>query len=323
MVIRIARFRLGRDVEGLSMRSSVRRRGRGVWELTVDVGRDAEGKRVRQFRTVRGTKAEAERVLNEMLRVAEFSQGLTSSRMLLGEFMERWLEGRMYPRLRSQTCVLYPREVRLRLGPELGNIPLHRLTTRDLSEMEYRLSKGGARVLQTCRRVLSIVLNHALKLGLIGRNPLVGLDAVGYRRKQPMMPDVESVSGPLAHLRENEPEFHALCHVLAYTGMRMSEVLALRWGNVILDGAFLQVLRSLGRARGGGAEVTPPKSRAGRRRIELDADTVEVLRAHRKRQLDRRERAGRVLAGPGFGVHQRCGLVYVHGGDPQKAGPAG
>ena len=72
----------------------------------------------------------------------------------------------------------------------------------------------------------------------------------------------------------------------------MGEVLALRWGNVILDGAFLQVLRSLGRARGGGAEVTPPKSRAGRRRIELDADTVEVLRAHRERQLDRRERAG-------------------------------
>ena len=200
------------------MRSSMRRRGRGVWELTVDVGRDAEGKRVRQFRTVRGTKAEAERVLNEMLRVAEFSQGLTSSRMLLGEFMERWLEGRMYPRLRSQTCVLYPREVRLRLGPELGNSPLHRLATQDVSEMEYRLSRrgAGASVLQTCRRVLSIVLNHALKLGLIGRNPLVGLDAVGYRRKEPMMPDVESVSGLLAHLREYEPEFHALCHVLAH-----------------------------------------------------------------------------------------------------------
>ena len=84
--------------------------------------------------------------------------------------------------------------------------------------MEYRLSRrgAGASVLQTCRQVLSIVLNHALKLGLIGRNPLVGLDAVGYRRKEPMMPDVESVSGLLAHLREYEPEFHALCHVLAH-----------------------------------------------------------------------------------------------------------
>ena len=117
--------------------------------------------------------------------------------------MERWLEGRVYLRLRSQTCVLNAREVRL--GPELGNIPLHRLTTRDVSEMEYSLSKrgAGASVLQTCRRALSIVLNHALKLGLIGRNPLVGLDAVGYRRQEPMMPDVKSVSGPLAHLREN------------------------------------------------------------------------------------------------------------------------
>ena len=64
--------------------------------------------------------------------------------MLLGEFMERWLEGRVYPRLRSQTCMLYAREVRLRLGPELGNSPLHRLATQDVSEMEYRLSRHGA-----------------------------------------------------------------------------------------------------------------------------------------------------------------------------------
>ena len=73
------------------MRGGVGRRGRGAWELTVDVGRDAEGRRVREYRTVRGTKAEAERVLNEMLRVAELNQGVTPSRMLLGEFMERWL----------------------------------------------------------------------------------------------------------------------------------------------------------------------------------------------------------------------------------------
>ena len=58
--------------------------------------------------------------------------------------MECWLEERVYPRLRSQTCVLYAREVRMRMRmrmrmrPELGNILLHRLTTRDVSEMEYR-----------------------------------------------------------------------------------------------------------------------------------------------------------------------------------------
>ena len=108
------------------MRGSVRRRGRGAWQLIVDVGRDANGKRVRQFRTVRGTKAEAEHVLNQQLRAAEMSQGVMWSRVLLGEFMDRWLAERVYPRLRSQTCMLYARDVRLRLRPELGDIPLQR-----------------------------------------------------------------------------------------------------------------------------------------------------------------------------------------------------
>ena len=33
------------------MRGSVRRRSRGAWQLTVDVGRDAGGERIRQSRT--------------------------------------------------------------------------------------------------------------------------------------------------------------------------------------------------------------------------------------------------------------------------------
>ena len=44
MVIRIARVCMGRNVGGLSMRGSVRRRNRGSWELTVDLGRHAEGR---------------------------------------------------------------------------------------------------------------------------------------------------------------------------------------------------------------------------------------------------------------------------------------
>ena len=124
------------------MRGSVRRRSLGSWEPTVDLGRHVERGWVRQYRTARGTEAEARRVLNGMLRAVEMGVKELSPGLLLGIFMERWLEERVYPRLRSQTCVLYAREVRMRmrmrLGPELGNILLHRLTTRDVSEMEYR-----------------------------------------------------------------------------------------------------------------------------------------------------------------------------------------
>ena len=276
------------------MRGSVRRRSRGSWELTVDLGRDAGGKRIRQFRTVRGTKAEAERALNDMLRAADLNRGVVPSGVLLGEFMDRWLEDQIYPRLRQQSCELYSREVRLRLKPELGDIPLQRLRSRDVSGMEDRLLMRGVglSVLRYARQVLTSILNYALKSGLITRSPMTGLGALAYRPKEPVVPDVASVIRVLAHLCEVEPDFHAPCHLLAHTGMRSSEVLALRWADVSLEGGHLAVVNNLMKVSGGGLGAGPPKTRAGRQRIDLDAGTVEVLREHGERQLACRVKAG-------------------------------
>ena len=41
------------------MKGSLRQRSPGSWELTIDLGRDAEGRRQRKYVTVRGTKAHA------------------------------------------------------------------------------------------------------------------------------------------------------------------------------------------------------------------------------------------------------------------------
>lgn len=49
------------------MAGSIRRRGKDGWGLTIDLGRDGQGRRLRRFLTVRGTKKEAERVLSEAL----------------------------------------------------------------------------------------------------------------------------------------------------------------------------------------------------------------------------------------------------------------
>ena len=74
------------------MRGSARHRGRGSWELTVDLGRDAGGKRIRRFRTVRGTRKDADRALNGILHQADVSGWQLSPRRFLGDFVERWLK---------------------------------------------------------------------------------------------------------------------------------------------------------------------------------------------------------------------------------------
>ena len=214
---------------------------------------------MRSFRTVRGTKAEAERVLNGMLLEAEMGGKELSPRLLLGDFMQRWLKERVYPRLRSQTCRWYERTVRLYL-----------LTAAQIAGMEARLAARGVSpsVLYHCRRVLSVVVNYALKLDLIRHNPLRGLDAVVYERQEPATPDVESVSKLLDHVRSRNADYYALFRLVAYTGMRIGEVLALRWTEVDFDGRYWRVLDNLGLGLDGRFEVNSPKSRAGRRRVD-------------------------------------------------------
>ena len=49
------------------MKGRIRRRSKNSWELTIDVGRDAQGRRQRKFLSVQGKKADAERKLRRSL----------------------------------------------------------------------------------------------------------------------------------------------------------------------------------------------------------------------------------------------------------------
>jgi integrase len=83
--------------------------------------------------------------------------------------------------------------------------------------------------------------------------------------------------------------------------MRRGESLALRWGDLDLEAGTVVTERSLVAV---GCETTISMPKNGKRRaIDLDPQTVAVLRAHRKRQL-----AEKLALGPGYDDQ---GLVFV------------
>jgi integrase len=80
------------------------------------------------------------------------------------------------------------------------------------------------------------------------------------------------------------PCHRAFFRLLAETGLRWSEAVALRWQDLALDGSRPKVRRALVRGRYG-----PPKSKHARRDVPVSADLVADLRARRRRRSGRDE----------------------------------
>ncbi len=98
---------------------------------------------------------------------------------------------------------------------------------------------------------------------------------------QPDPPSSKEAAQIIAAAWEQDDDWGTLVWLTMVTGMRRAELLALRWYDVDLDGAVLEIRRNYVRARRQGVEKDTKTHRM--RRIALDSETIDVLRAHRGR----------------------------------------
>jgi integrase len=96
---------------------------------------------------------------------------------------------------------------------------------------------------------------------------------VGSWESQELARFLESVS---------DQRLAAVWRLAAMTGMRRGEILGLRWADVDLDAARLSVRQAVVAVAYEVIESTPKSHNA--RVIDLDRETVELLRAHRQQQ---------------------------------------
>jgi len=251
---------------------------------------------------VHGPKKDAEKALRELLHSLEVGSYVKPSRIILGEWLQEWCQSYVSMHTSLRTVESYQSEIRRHLIPALGAIPLTQLQPQHLQKYYTRVlsqgridKKGGlsGRTVQYHHRILSEALSHAVKMGLVGRNVAEAVDPPRVEHNNWETLALEDVPKFLEAVQRT-PNY-VLLYTALYTGMRLGELLGLRWCDVDLDMASLSVVQSLYK-RCGVCKMVEPKSSHSRRRIALSPSLTLLLREYKAEQEAQRILLGKPLA---------------------------
>lgn len=205
------------------------------------------------------------------------------------------------------STVRHYRECVERLVPTIGDVALQALTGLDLDRAYGALRAAGrsARTIRSSHIAVKKMLGEAERLGVVAGNVAGAARPPRARSTRPKRFPTWTLDETYLFLEATGTDPLAACWwTMAFTGMRRGEAVALRWSDVDLDRGVLTVARAFGVDSARAVFVKTPKSDAGHRQVELDDDTVAVLRAHRRRQVEFRMAVG-------AGWRNRDELVFV------------
>ncbi len=284
------------------MKGFKRKRASGNWEIFINLGPDpATGRRRQHTETVKGSARDADQRIRTLIDQIEVNTFVPSQRTTFGEWLKRWHQSYVVTNTRSRTADSYKSEIRNHIIPSLGQVRLSDLRPQHLQEYYARALSGGrkdgrgglsARTVTYHHRLISESLKYAVRNGVLPRNPAEMVDPPRRSRPEIAILAPRHIPRFLAAIRESQ--FLVLFFTAFATAMRQGEILALTWRDIDLERGFISVTKSLTK-RSGVIEVNETKTAYSRRRIDMSASLVRMLREHRRDEEGRGKMLDRPL----------------------------
>ena len=249
----------------------IRKRNSGRWQIVYWHGG------IRHSGGMFDTKASAQATLSQI--ETDIRRGVwidvRDGDLLLSEYAATWLLHRSD--LAVRTRELYEHLLRLHIVPQLGRIPLNKLSPSKIREWNADLARRLPSSASKSYRLLSTIMRTAVADGLIARSPCVIRGAsVEHAPERPIATPIE-----VERLAEAMPSHLQLIVVLAcWCQLRRGELLGLRRGDVDISRGTLKVERSRTFARTGKAIEKGPKTVAGVREITIPPLLLSRFESH-------------------------------------------
>lgn len=276
------------------MAGQIIKRGERTWLVRIFLGRDASGKQKFHYKTIHGSRKDAEKYRNRVATERDLGTFVEPSPMTVDDYLDKWLASAARPRLHERTFADYCEMLKRYVRPALGARRLCDLRSLDIQALYGQMQERGLspRTVRVTHVVLNSALKQAVRWGMLSINHAQNAELPRRERKEMM---VLSSEESVRFLEAAKADPHSMIFGLALTtGMRPEEYLALKWKDVDLQKGTATVQRTLcwRRQKGGGWYFGEPKTAHSRRTVPLPASIVRELARHKARQAEGRLQLG-------------------------------
>ena len=270
----------------------LKQRSPGSYSLVVYLGRDPEtGKKRYHWETVRGTKRQAQHRLSTLLVEVGDGTFVPRTSQTLGEFLADYLREYAATNVRPETYRSYEWIVHKHLVPTIGAVKLSALRPYHVQGCYQQVLTGprsdgrqghpSRSTAAHIHRVLRAALEHAVRMGLISRNPAKSVVPPRPSQYEARVLNPDETERLIA--AADRTGLGIFIRLALMTGLRRSELLGLRWRDVELgESPSVTVVQTLAQMKGGAYRFDQPKSKSSRRRVRLPVAMQLMLRQYRE-----------------------------------------
>lgn len=282
---------LAKKEQDIRIKEYVKKNGEKAYMFKLYLGIDQDTKKPirttrRGFRTQREARlAIADLELNGLSKPKSEPQIIHTYEQIYNLWYEEYKTT-----VKASTLLKTERVFKNHILPAFGNKPIQDIKPMDAQNQMNNWHKKLVRA-SMVMNYAGLVFDYAIRMQLINMNPTKVIKKPVRKEsvredKDMNFYDKDELKKFMAAL-ENNNNFRAFVYfrLLAFTGMRKGESLALKWSDIDLEKQTLYINKAVSRSATG-LYIQTPKTPSSIRRISIDDKTVSILQEYKKESPD-------------------------------------
>lgn len=282
---------MARKEQDIRIKEYIKKNGEKAYMFKLYLGTDPDtGKPIRTTRRGFKTTREARLAIAD-LEVNGLSKPESQPQMIhtYEQIYNLWYE-EYKTTVKASTLLKTERVFKNHILPAFGNKPIQDIKPMDAQNQMNIWHKKLVRA-SMVMNYAGLVFDYAIRMQLINMNPTKVIKKPVRKEsvredKDMNFYDKDELKKFMAAL-ENNNNFRAFVYfrLLAFTGMRKGESLALKWSDIDLEKQTLYINKAVSRSATG-LYIQTPKTPSSIRRISIDDKTVSILQEYKKESPD-------------------------------------